>query len=151
MDVDLKSMAEILEGRKGRPQAMIEVMQDIQRRYRYLPQEALERASVSLGVPESKIYAAATFYATFSLTPKGEEIVRLCKGTACHVRGAGTLEEEIALALGIGPGQTSDDLRYSFETVNCLGACAMAPVVVVDEKVFGSVKPGEMKKLLRNG
>ncbi len=151
MDVDLKPMAEILEGRKGRPQAMIEVMQDVQRRYRYLPREALERASVSLGVPESKIYAAATFYAAFSLTPKGEEIVRLCKGTACHVRGAGTLEEEIASALGIGPGQTSDDLRYSFETVNCLGACAMAPVVVIDEKVHGSVKPGEMKKLLRNG
>ena len=151
MDVDLKPMEEILEGRKGRPQAMIEVMQDVQRRYRYLPQGALERAAVSLGVPESKIYAAATFYAAFSLTPKGEQIVKLCKGTACHVRGAGTLEEEIATALSIPPGGTTKDMRYSFETVNCLGACAMAPVVVVGEKIHGSVKPGGMKKLLKNG
>ncbi|MHC4777020.1 MAG: NADH-quinone oxidoreductase subunit NuoE family protein [Planctomycetota bacterium] len=151
MDVDLKPMSEILKGRKGKPETLIEVMQDVQREYRFLPEEALEKVAKTLSVPVSKVYSAATFYAAFSLTPKGEKIVRLCKGTACHVRGAGTLEEEIAVALNIGPGETTEDMKYSFETVNCLGACAMAPVAVIDDKVHGGVKPGEMKKLLRNG
>jgi NADH-quinone oxidoreductase subunit E len=144
-------MEGILRGREGKAEALIEVLQDVQREYRYLPREALEQAAGALGVPVAKTYAAATFYSAFSLVPKGESIVRLCKGTACHVRGAETLEEEIAAALGIGPGETTKDLKFSFETVNCLGACAMAPVLVIGEKVHGSLKPGGAKKLLKNG
>jgi NADH-quinone oxidoreductase subunit E len=151
MDVDLKPMEGILKDREGRAETLIEVLQDVQREYRYLPRPALEKAAGALGVPVAKTYAAATFYAAFSLTPKGESIVRLCKGTACHVRGAETLEEEIGASLGIAPGETTKDLKFSFETVNCLGACAMAPVLVIGEKVHGGVKPGGAKKLLKNG
>ena len=150
MDVDLKPMQGILADREGKAEALIEVMQDVQREYRYLPREAMELASKALGVPLGKAYASATFYSAFSLTPKGEEVIRLCKGTACHVRGAETIEDEISTALGLEPGQTSEDLRYSFETVNCLGACAMAPVVVVNGKYHGNVRPGTVKKLLKD-
>ncbi|MHC4599785.1 MAG: complex I 24 kDa subunit family protein [Planctomycetota bacterium] len=151
MDVDLKPMQGILKDREGRAETLIEVLQDVQREYRYLPREALERAAGALGVPVAKTYAAATFYAAFSLTPKGEEVIRLCKGTACHVRGAETIEDEISTAVGLEPGQTSEDLRYTFETVNCLGACAMAPVVVVNGKYHGNVRPGTVKKLMKDG
>jgi NADH-quinone oxidoreductase subunit E len=149
MDVDLKPVESILASRKGGPEALIEVLQDVQREYRYLPRAALDRVAEALGVPLSKVYAAATFYAAFSLTPKGENTVRLCKGTACHVRGAETLEEEIAAAVGIGAGETSADLKFTFETVNCLGACAMAPVVVLNGVYHGNVRPGTVEKLLK--
>ena len=149
MDVDLKPLEAMLEGRKDRPEAMIEVLQDVQHRYHYLPRKALDRVAAGLGVPPSKVYAAATFYAAFSLTPRGENVVRLCKGTACHVRGAETIEDEICSAIGLASGETSKDLKYSFETVNCLGACAMAPVVVLNQTYHGFVRPGTVKKLLK--
>lgn len=151
MEVDLKPLDDILAGREGRPEALIEALQDVQRRYHYLPREAIDRVCDALEVPPSKAYAVATFYAAFSLTPRGRTVVRLCKGTACHVRGAETLEEEVGRALGVGPGETTDDLAYTFETVNCIGACAMAPVIVVGETYHGNVRPGAVKKLLKDG
>ncbi len=150
MEIDLAPLDGIVEGREGRPEFLIEALQDVQREYHFLPREALERVCKELGVPLSKGYAAATFYAAFSLTPKGRNIVRLCKGTACHVRGAETLQEEITEAIGLGPGETSEDLSYTFETVNCLGACAMAPVVVVNGAYHGGVRPGRVKNLLKD-
>ncbi|MHC5038686.1 MAG: complex I 24 kDa subunit family protein [Planctomycetota bacterium] len=151
MDVDLQPVEEILKGREGDSEALIEAMQDVQRHYHYLPKEALRRVAEGLNVPLSKAYAAATFYAAFSLVPRGKNIVRLCKGTACHVRGAETLEDEISTEIGIRSGETREDLEYTFETVNCLGACAMAPVVVLNEVYHGNLRPGGVKKLLKDG
>jgi NADH-quinone oxidoreductase subunit E len=148
MDVDLKPLEGILAAREGDATALIEVLQDVQRHYHYLPRPALVLVSKRLKVPFSKVYAVATFYAAFSLNPRGRHVVRLCEGTACHVRGAESLEKEIADRLKLGPNQTAKDLSYTFETVNCLGACAMAPVVVVDGKYHGGVRPGDIQELL---
>jgi NADH-quinone oxidoreductase subunit E len=151
MDIDLKPVEAALAGREGDATALIETLQDVQRRFNYLPRPALNLVAERLRVPLSRVYAAATFYSAFSLVPRGRCVVRLCKGTACHVRGAEALEGEIAGRLKLEPGQTAADLSYSFETVNCLGACAMAPVVVVNGKYHGNVRLNDVKDILGPG
>jgi NADH-quinone oxidoreductase subunit E len=148
---DGQRVAEILRSHSGEPTRLVEALQDIQAALRWLPREALEQTAEALGVPLSRVCAVATFYAAFTLVPKGETVVRLCKGTACHIRGAEQLADLISAATGIGPGETRDDLKYTFETVSCLGACAMAPVLVINDKVHGTVRPGRIKKLLKEG
>ena len=118
----------------GRREAMIMMMQAIQRRYHYLPEAALLYLAQVLGVPLTKIYEVATFYASFSLVPKGKHLLHVCTGTACHLRGSGGMVRHVAAKLGIEPGGTTPDMKLTLETVNCLGACAVAPVVVFDEK-----------------
>jgi len=151
MEIDLKPVEALLEGRDGDATSLIMVLQDVQKEYNHLPRPALELVAKRLKVPASKVYAVATFYSAFSLTPRGRCVVRLCKGTACHVRGAESIESEIASRLKLAPGQTAEDLSYSFETVNCLGACAMAPVVVVNGKYHGNVRLTEVKDILGPG
>ncbi len=138
--VDRERVKEVIDKNSGHPELLISVLQDIQREFRYLPREALEEVSGALGVPLSKVYGVATFYNAFSLTPKGEKIVRVCQGTACHIKGADLIQEHLETGLGIKPGETSPDLKYSLEVVNCLGVCAMAPVVVVNDKMHGNVR-----------
>ncbi len=120
----------------GNREAMIMMMQAIQQVYRYLPEAAVEYLSQVIEVPITKIYEVATFYASFSLEPKGKYILSVCTGTACHLRGSGGLAEHISKRLGITPGKTTSDMKLTLETVNCVGACAVAPVVVVDEKCY---------------
>lgn len=117
------------------------VMQDIQRKYNYVPKEALEGLSEYFNCTLSGLYSIATFYKALSLTPKGKHIIKVCDGTACHVRGSVSLISGISRALGIGPGQTTEDGEFSLELVNCVGACALAPVMLVDEKYYGKVTP----------
>ena len=148
MEIDLKTVEKALEGRDGQTTALIEVLQDVQRRLKWLPKEALDLVAQRLRVPRSKVFAVATFYSAFHLKPRGKRVVRLCKGTACHVRGAGNLQDRIAALTGLEPGQTAADLSWTFETVACLGACAMAPVVVVDSKYHGSVRLGDVPRVL---
>jgi len=132
----------------GRREAMIMMMQAIQRQYRYLPEEALIYLSQSIGVPLTKIYEVATFYASFSLIPKGKHILHICTGTACHLMGSGGMVEHFAKKLGIEPGGTTPDMKVTLETVNCLGACAMAPVVVLDETYHPQSTVGLINELL---
>jgi NADH-quinone oxidoreductase subunit E len=139
-EVNIKSVKDVIDNNSGHPESLITVLQDIQREFRYLPREALTEVSDALGVPLSKVYAVATFYNAFSLTPKGEKIVRICQGTACHIKGADLIQEHLETGLGLKPGETSPDLKYSLEVVNCLGVCAMAPVVVVNDKMHGNVR-----------
>lgn len=120
----------------GNREAMIMMMQAIQQVYRFLPEDAIEYLSQVIEVPVTKIYEVATFYASFSLEPKGKYILSVCTGTACHLRGSGGLAEHIAKRLGITPGKTTPDMKLTLETVNCVGACAVAPVVVIDEKCY---------------
>ena len=110
---------------------LVPILQDVQKEYNYLPKEALDALSSLLDVPMSRIFEVATFYKAFSLTPRGRHQLSLCLGTACHVRGATLLQENIERALEIKAGETSDDLEFTFETVNCLGACALGPILVV--------------------
>jgi NADH-quinone oxidoreductase subunit E len=125
------------------------VLQEIQREYHYLPPEAMKKTSETLQVPLSKVYSVATFYNAFSLERRGDNVVRLCKGTACHIRGANLIQEQVELHLGIKAGQTTPDYKVTLDVVACVGACAMAPVVIVNDKYHGSVKVNSVKKLLK--
>lgn len=128
--------------------SIIQVLQDINDEFRFLPCEAVSYASELLGVPKTKAFSIATFYKAFSLTPRGKRIIKVCKGTACHIRGAERLTEELERLLGVGPGETTKDLKFTVEEVNCVGACAMAPVVVINDKYHGEVKPDSIKEII---
>lgn len=128
--------------------SVIHVLQDINDEFRYLPCEAVSYAAERLGVPKTKAFSIATFYKAFSLRPRGEVVIKVCKGTACHIRGAELVGDEFERQLKIKTGGTTKDLKFTIEEVNCVGACAMAPVVVVDERYHGEVKPDEVKKII---
>lgn len=115
------------------------VMQDIQRRFNFIPSEALEALAGHMGCSLAELYSMATFYKAFSLQPKGRHIIKICDGTACHLRGSRNLLSGIKAALGIGPNETTGDGEFSLELVNCLGSCALAPVMVVDGVYYGKV------------
>ena len=114
-------------------------MQDMQRRFNYIPEEGLTALSERLGCPKAQLYAMATFYKALSLKPKGEHIIKICNGTACHLRGSTNLAAELKRDIGIEPGQTSEDGEFSVEFVNCLGSCALAPVMVVDGTYYNKL------------
>ena len=149
--VDLSSAEKILEQYPTEEASLIQVLQDVHRAYNYLPCDVLHRVAEALEVPLAKVYSVATFYKAFSLTPQGDTIIKVCTGTACHIRGAGQLVEELERQLGIGPGETTEDLSFTIKTVNCVGACAMAPVMIVADKYWGSAKPTRVKKYLAKG
>ncbi len=149
MNHDLTKLPEIIARYPQRPESLIMILQEIQKEYRYLPCEALTETAKSLGLPLSRIFSVATFYNAFSLNPKGRNIVRICVGTACHIRGASLIQDQIEHALSIKAGQTTPDMEFSLEVVACVGACAMAPVVIVNEQYHGSVKITGAKKLVK--
>lgn len=129
---------------------IIPILQDIQREFNYLPREALDALCANLGVSHSLVYHLATFYRAFSLTPKGRYRLSICMGTACHVRGAPQIADHVERTLGIKPGETSKDLEYSFETVNCLGACALGPILVVNDEYHGQMTIAKTSKVLKS-
>jgi NADH-quinone oxidoreductase subunit E len=131
--------------------SLIEVLHDINIEFNYLPEDALRTASQKLGVPLAKAYAVATFYKGFSLEPRGKYVIRVCTGTACHVRGADRNIDEIHRCIGLEPGQTTDDLEYTLEVVNCVGACAMAPVIVVNKKYHRNATAETVHEILSAG
>lgn len=126
------------------PASLIQVMQDIQTTYRYLPEDALRYLGEKLNVPMSRIYHVATFYTALSLKQKGKHQVCVCMGTACHVRGSKRILEGLTRDLGIKPGDTTDDKQFTLETVNCLGSCALGPLVVVDQEYIGHATQKKM-------
>ncbi len=127
---------------------LIQVLHSIQNEYNYLPQEVLEYISKALHIPLSKIYSIATFYAAFSLVPRGKHLCTVCMGTACHVRGAPEVLSRIEERLNIKAGETTADNQFTLETVNCLGACALAPIVVIDGEYYGQTTVNKVDKLL---
>ena len=129
---------------------LISILQDIQAEYDYLPREALTEVSQGLEVPLSRVYSVATFFRSFSLTPRGRHIINVCLGTACHVRGGVRILEEIERELGIKSGETTENLRFTLETVNCVGACALGPIVMIDGGYSGQMKMDKVKPLLEN-
>lgn len=124
------------------------ILQDIQKEFKYIPREALDIVSEYLSTPLNKLYSMATFYKALSLTPKGENIITVCDGTACHVRSSQVILEEIEKHLGIMPGETTKDGKFSLQIVNCLGSCAIAPVMVVNDKYYGKVTPNMISEIL---
>jgi NADH-quinone oxidoreductase subunit E len=150
--VDPKRAREILDRYpEGDGMSLIHALQDIQAEFGYVPCEAAELLCERLRVPISKAFSVATFYKAFSLEPKGEMVIRVCTGTACHIRGAQTLVDELRTVLGVAPGQTTEDRRFTLETVNCVGACAMAPVVSLNGQYHGNVQPGVLSNKIKGG
>jgi NADH-quinone oxidoreductase subunit E len=139
---------QIVKKRGGNKSALIAVLQDIQDAFNYLPKEALKTAAKAMNVPMSRVYEAATFYTAFSLKPRGENVVKICKGTACHVRGASALQDKFERTLCNKPGETTSDGKFSLETVNCVGACALGPVVVINADYHGQVTMNKVDKLI---
>jgi len=124
------------------------ILEDIQKKYRHLPEEALHIVAEKLGLPLPQLYGVATFYTGFSLSPKGEHVVCVCHGTTCHVKGAKLLSEHLEKEFGVKAGQTTADGAFTLEVVRCLGCCSLAPVVSVDGKTYGGVKRGQVPELL---
>jgi NADH-quinone oxidoreductase subunit E len=129
--------------------AIIAILQDIQDEVNYLPEDALCYVAHALDIPISKVCSLATFYKAFSLQPRGKRVIHVCMGTACHVRGAVRILEALERDLGIQSGQTDEDLQFTLETVNCLGACALGPVVVVDGEYHGQMNSSKATRLLK--
>ena len=146
---DLEKVTAIVGKYGGNRDSLISILQDIQSEWRYLPEDAVRLVASQLGLPLIQVYGVVTFFRAFSLKPRGEHIVSVCLGTACHVRRAPAVLDEIKRRLGIEPGETTGDMRYSLETVNCLGAGALGPVVVVDGEYRGQMSPGRVKKVLK--
>ncbi|MCU0555842.1 MAG: NAD(P)H-dependent oxidoreductase subunit E [Desulfobacterales bacterium] len=144
-----EKVAEIIQKYNSNKGFLVPILQDVQKEFNYLPREALNAVSTILDLPLSRIYELATFYKAFSLTPRGRHQLSLCMGTACHVRGASLLQESIERGLNIKAGETSGDLEFTFETVNCLGACALGPILVVDEEYQGQVTLSKTNKILK--
>jgi NADH-quinone oxidoreductase subunit E len=128
---------------------LVPILQDIQKELNFLPQKALYAVSVFLNIPISRIYEVATFYKAFSLTPRGRHQLSLCLGTACHVRNAPQIQNHIERVLELKAGETSADLEFTFETVNCLGACALGPILTVDGEYHGQMTLSKANKLLK--
>lgn len=141
---------EIIERYPGKPEYLIFLLQDIQAAYNYVSPEALDLVCQHTDVPLSTAYATATFYQSFSLKPKGEHNLRVCLGTACHLKGAPRIVEDLERRLNIKAGETTEDLQYTLETVNCLGACALAPVMVADEHYVASTTAKKVEKILKD-
>ncbi len=129
--------------------SLLAILQDIQAKEKYLPREALEVVGEKLNIPLNKIYRIATFYRAFSLMPRGKHEVCVCMGTACHVRGAQRIVDQIRLELGVRPGETTKDRNFTLETVNCLGVCAAGPVVSIDGQYFGKMSPTKVAGTLK--
>lgn len=150
MAISSDEIREIIEAYEPDRRYALAMMQDMQRRFQYVPREGLEMLASRLACPVSSLYAMATFYKALSLVPKGRHIIKCCDGTACHIRGSATLVDGIRRELGLAPGEeTTSDGEYTLETVNCLGSCALAPVMVIDGVYHGGVTVEKLKELLR--
>ena len=141
---------EIIEHYGPKPASLIPIMQDIQAEYRYLPGELLTYVASKIGATEAKAYSVATFYENFSFEPKGKYVIKVCDGTACHVRKSTTILERIYSELGLSKDKvTTEDMLFTVETVSCLGACGLAPVLTVNDKVYPSMTPDDAAQLLQ--
>jgi len=149
MQVDLGVVCEIIENHGYQRSSLIGILQDIQGRMNYLPRKALIQVAKSLDVPLTTIYEVATFYKAFSLEPKGKQTIQVCLGTACHVRGGARILNYLESRLDVKSGGTTKDLAFTLESVNCLGACALGPMMVIDKKYFGKISTNKIESVLK--
>lgn len=154
MEIELAQVDTIIDKYNADQRALISLLLDIQDQFYYLPQEALERVADKVGVPSVQVYQVAKFYKAFSLTPRGKHLLTVCVGTACHVRGGDRLVDQLGRLLKVEPGETTEDKLFTLQTVNCLGCCALGPVMVVDGTYYGKMTATKIDKVLdkyRNG
>jgi len=148
--MDMAVVEKILEGRGEEPFDVMEALQDIQQECGYLSEEAMCRVSEALAVPVIEVFRLANFYKAFSLKPRGRHLVTVCTGTACHVQGAARLADEVLTQLEVEPGEMTQDGAFTVETVNCVGACALAPLVIIDTKYHNHVTPGKLRGVVED-
>ncbi len=146
----VEELEKIIEKQKGKPGALIPVLEEAQVVLDYLPIPVQKKIAKELNLPLAQVYGVVTFYSFFTMTPRGKHTVRVCLGTACYVRGGKKIVEAIEKEYGVKEGETTSDRRFTFETVRCLGACGLGPVMVVDGNVHGRVKPAKLKEILAN-
>jgi NADH-quinone oxidoreductase subunit E len=145
-----EQVRQVLDKYQGDKSALIDILHDTQSTIGYLPREALEEIHQGLGVPLSRVYSVATFFKAFSLTPRGRNLINVCMGTACHVRGSDKVLAQIEKELGIKNGENTRDLKFTLETVNCVGACALGPMVIIGEDYHGEMTPEKVSDVLKN-
>ena len=143
-----QKLLEVIEKNKDLPGALLPVLHEAQEIYGYLPIEVQQMVADGLGIPLSEVYGVATFYSRFSLTPKGKHQISVCLGTACYVKGSDKVLEEVEKMLGIKSGECTPDGLFSIESCRCVGACGLAPVMMIDEEVYGKLTPAEVHKIL---
>ena len=148
--MELERIDGIIDKHQAEASSLIQILLEIQSENRWLPREALERISQKLDVPLSRIQHIATFYKAFSLVPRGRHEIHICMGTACHIRGAARVLDTVQDLVGIKPGETDLDLKFSLETVNCLGCCALGPVMEINGKTHGKLSPAETLDVLKS-
>jgi NADH-quinone oxidoreductase E subunit len=148
-EADLTRLESVLIKYKGQEGVLIPVLQDAQEIYGYLSEEVLVTIGQRLGIPMSRIYGVVTFYAQFYLSPRGRHTVRVCRGTACHVRGGKNIRKAVQQFLGVEENETTPDSKFTFETVACLGACALSPVLLVDKNYYGKLTPAKVTQVLK--
>jgi NADH-quinone oxidoreductase subunit E len=140
---------EVIKHHGKEPSALIPILQEVQEEYRYLPEEILTYIAMAMDLSPATVYGVATFYAQFSLEPKGKYVVRICDGTACHVRGSNPVQEAVRKKVGLKQGkQTTADLRFTVETVSCLGACGLAPVMMINDQIYGQMTAEAVEVIL---
>jgi NADH-quinone oxidoreductase subunit E len=149
MDADLQAVKEIAAGYGKDRSALIAVLQDVHAEFNYLPEGSLDVVARELGVPLASVYGVATFFRAFSFKPRGRHLATVCMGTACHVRGAAQLLAETEEKLGISAGETTRDRRFTLETVNCLGCCAVGPLMIVDGEYHGEMTPKHVEAVIK--
>lgn len=148
--MDKERIDQIIDKHQGKSSSLIQVLLEVQSENNWLPKEVLERISKKLQVPLSRILHIASFYKAFSFVPKGRHQIHICVGTACHVRGATRILESVQDETGIKPGETDLDLKFSLETVNCIGCCALGPVMEINGEIHGNISTSETPDVLKN-
>ena len=148
--IDQSKLEQTLAKYEGQGGALISVLQEIQGEFGYLPKEAIEPIADALKLFPSQVYGVVTFYAQFYLTPRGRNTVKICEGTACHVQGVKAVLSELKSKLGVAEGETTDDLKFTLESVRCLGTCFLAPVVMVNQDYYGKLRPKDVEDILKH-
>jgi len=148
LQIDRQELQDIMNAYPAQQRYSLAIMQDMQKKYNYIPREGMEQLAQYLSCSLSTLYSMATFYKALSLKPKGRHIIKLCDGTACHIRGSSGIRDGVARILGISDGETTPDGMFSVELVNCLGSCALAPVMVIDDTYHGKVSVDKLPEIL---
>jgi NADH-quinone oxidoreductase subunit E len=146
---DMKVIDAVVEKYRSQPGAMIAILQDIQSTYGYVSTESISRVSAGTGVPTSEIYGIVTFYAQFRMKPQGENLIKVCHGTACHLNGAEQIADSVCKCVGAKEGETSPDNKFTVEKVACLGCCSLAPTIMINDEAYGRLNPDRVRKVIK--
>jgi NADH-quinone oxidoreductase subunit E len=150
LESNANKVENLIKSYVDKKEQIISLLQDVQAEFNYIPQDVLVKISQTLEIPLSQVFSVATFFQAFSLKPRGRHTITVCLGTACHIKGGQRLVDKLDRDFGLKPGETTEDQRFSLETANCLGCCALGPVVVIDGKYESKVNPNKLDKILKN-